>query len=155
MDLTPYPSSSLADSVIPQTLQTYNDLDVDSASLSQMCIYSHFLKEVLPLQRFESIMRATQGALIVASTLQMILGFSGLWRNVVRLSLKGRKQSQTFVFLPQYYLQYHVKFSFCEFIFRFLSPISAVPLVGLVRVWFPRGKVYSRRCHSNTNYQTI
>uniref|UniRef100_A0A0D3EE69 Uncharacterized protein n=1 Tax=Brassica oleracea var. oleracea TaxID=109376 RepID=A0A0D3EE69_BRAOL len=42
-------------------------------------------------------MRATQGALIVASTLQMILGFSGLWRNVV----------------------------------RFLSPISAVPLVGL------------------------
>ncbi|KAG2273531.1 hypothetical protein Bca52824_056086 [Brassica carinata] len=44
-------------------------------------------------------MRATQGALIVASTLQMILGFSGLWRNVV----------------------------------RFLSPISAVPLVGLVR----------------------
>ncbi|WZZ90773.1 hypothetical protein YC2023_119352 [Brassica napus] len=49
-------------------------------------------------------MRATQGALIVASTLQMILGFSGLWRNVV----------------------------------RFLSPISAVPLVGLVRVWFPR-----------------
>ncbi|CAN6863970.1 unnamed protein product [Brassica oleracea] len=43
-------------------------------------------------------MRATQGALIVASTLQMILGFSGLWRNVV----------------------------------RFLSPISAVPLVGLV-----------------------
>lgn len=50
------------------------------------------------LQRFERIMRATQGALIVASTLQMILGFSGLWRNVV----------------------------------RFLSPISAVPLVGLV-----------------------
>ena len=37
------------------------------------------------LQRFERIMRATQGALIVASTLQMILGFSGLWRNVVRL----------------------------------------------------------------------
>ncbi|CAN6822130.1 unnamed protein product [Brassica oleracea var. botrytis] len=51
-----------------------------------------------PIDRFERIMRATQGALIVASTLQMILGFSGLWRNVV----------------------------------RFLSPISAVPLVGLV-----------------------
>lgn len=31
-------------------------------------------------------MRGTQGALIVASTLQIVLGFSGLWRNVVRLS---------------------------------------------------------------------
>jgi len=30
-------------------------------------------------------MRATQGALIVASTLQIVLGFSGLWRNVARL----------------------------------------------------------------------
>jgi hypothetical protein len=29
-------------------------------------------------------MRGTQGALIVASTLQIILGFSGLWRIVVR-----------------------------------------------------------------------
>ena len=30
-------------------------------------------------------MRGTQGALIVASTLQIVVGFSGLWRNVVRL----------------------------------------------------------------------
>ncbi|KAK6123356.1 hypothetical protein DH2020_042894 [Rehmannia glutinosa] len=30
------------------------------------------------------IMRATQGALIVASTIQIVLGFSGLWRNVAR-----------------------------------------------------------------------
>lgn len=30
-------------------------------------------------------MRGTQGALIVASTLQIVLGFSGLWRNVLRL----------------------------------------------------------------------
>ncbi|KAH7658123.1 Xanthine/uracil/vitamin C permease protein [Dioscorea alata] len=29
-------------------------------------------------------MRGTQGALIVASTLQIIIGFSGLWRNVTR-----------------------------------------------------------------------
>ncbi|MCD9644427.1 hypothetical protein HAX54_032636 [Datura stramonium] len=48
--------------------------------------------------RFKKIMRATQGALIVASTLQIVLGFSGLWRNVT----------------------------------RFLSPLSAVPLVSLV-----------------------
>jgi len=39
---------------------------------------------LIPYQRFKRIIRATQGALIVASTLQIILGFSGLWRNVVR-----------------------------------------------------------------------
>ncbi|KAL5070082.1 hypothetical protein RYX36_020969 [Vicia faba] len=43
-------------------------------------------------------MRAVQGALLVASTLQIVLGFSGLWHNVA----------------------------------RFLSPLSAVPLVSLV-----------------------
>ncbi|MED6127772.1 hypothetical protein PIB30_091353 [Stylosanthes scabra] len=30
-------------------------------------------------------MRGTQGALIVASTLQIVFGFSCLWRNIVRL----------------------------------------------------------------------
>ncbi|CAA0836104.1 Nucleobase-ascorbate transporter 6 [Striga hermonthica] len=50
-----------------------------------------------PVSRFKKIMRATQGALIVASTIQIVLGFSGLWRNVA----------------------------------RFLSPLSAVPLVAL------------------------
>ncbi|KAL6549378.1 Nucleobase-ascorbate transporter 6 [Orobanche minor] len=50
-----------------------------------------------PISRFKKIMRATQGALIVASTIQIVLGFSGLWRNVA----------------------------------RFLSPLSAVPLVSL------------------------
>ncbi|GAV81021.1 Xan_ur_permease domain-containing protein [Cephalotus follicularis] len=37
-----------------------------------------------PIDRFKRIMRAIQGALIVASTLQIVLGFSGLWRNVTR-----------------------------------------------------------------------
>ena len=36
------------------------------------------------MQRFKKVMRATQGALIVASTIQIVLGFSGLWRNVAR-----------------------------------------------------------------------
>lgn len=63
---------------------------------------------VNPQERFERIMRGTQGALIVASTLQIVVGFSGLWRNVV----------------------------------RFLSPLSAVPLValsgfGLYELGFP------------------
>nr|KAJ0212321.1 hypothetical protein LSAT_V11C400186970 [Lactuca sativa] len=50
-----------------------------------------------PIARFKKTMRAIQGALIIASTIQIILGFSGLWRNVA----------------------------------RFLSPLSAVPLVAL------------------------
>ncbi|BBG94115.1 Xanthine/uracil permease family protein [Prunus dulcis] len=50
-----------------------------------------------PEEKFEKIMRGTQGALIVASTLQIVVGFSGLWRNVA----------------------------------RFISPLSAVPLVAL------------------------
>lgn len=37
-----------------------------------------------PISRFKKIMRATQGAFIVASTLQIVLGFSGLWRNITR-----------------------------------------------------------------------
>ncbi|KAL1327617.1 hypothetical protein AAHE18_13G314300 [Arachis hypogaea] len=63
---------------------------------------------VNPQEKFERIMRGTQGALIVASTLQIVFGFSGLWRNIV----------------------------------RFLSPLSAVPLValsgfGLYELGFP------------------
>ncbi|GMH01305.1 hypothetical protein Nepgr_003144 [Nepenthes gracilis] len=37
-----------------------------------------------PIEKFKRIMRGIQGALIVASTLQIVLGFSGLWRNVAR-----------------------------------------------------------------------
>ncbi|KAG0470632.1 hypothetical protein HPP92_017332 [Vanilla planifolia] len=63
---------------------------------------------VEPHRKFLHIMRGTQGALIVASTLQIIVGLSGLWRNVT----------------------------------RFLSPLSAVPLValsgfGLYELGFP------------------
>ncbi|KAF9626342.1 hypothetical protein IFM89_032191 [Coptis chinensis] len=50
-----------------------------------------------PHVKFERIMRGIQGALIVSSTLQIVFGFSGLWRNVT----------------------------------RFLSPLSAIPLVAL------------------------
>ncbi|KAK4744334.1 hypothetical protein SAY87_010646 [Trapa incisa] len=38
-----------------------------------------------PEDKFKRIMRAIQGSLIVASTLQIVLGFSGLWKNVARL----------------------------------------------------------------------
>ncbi|XP_054785567.1 nucleobase-ascorbate transporter 4 isoform X1 [Prosopis cineraria] len=61
-----------------------------------------------PHQRFKQSMRVMQGSVIVASTLQIILGFFGLWR----------------IFA------------------RFLSPLSAVPLVtltglGLSAIGFP------------------
>ncbi|XP_077215126.1 nucleobase-ascorbate transporter 7-like [Tasmannia lanceolata] len=61
-----------------------------------------------PHQRFLQTMRGVQGALIAASCFQIIIGFSGLWRNVV----------------------------------RYLSPLSAVPLVtlaglGLYQLGFP------------------
>lgn len=36
------------------------------------------------VQKFLRTMRGTQGALIIASTIQIVLGFSGLWRNVVK-----------------------------------------------------------------------
>ncbi|KAI3460143.1 hypothetical protein Pfo_016806 [Paulownia fortunei] len=38
-----------------------------------------------PEQRFVETMREIQGALIVASCFQMIIGFFGLWKNIVRL----------------------------------------------------------------------
>ncbi|KAI8574820.1 hypothetical protein RHMOL_Rhmol01G0383400 [Rhododendron molle] len=37
-----------------------------------------------PIEGFKQTMQAIQGALIVGSTLQIVLGFSGLWRNVTR-----------------------------------------------------------------------
>lgn len=37
-----------------------------------------------PQEKFNRIMRGIQGSLIVASTLQIVIGFSGLWRNIVR-----------------------------------------------------------------------
>ncbi|XP_073291497.1 nucleobase-ascorbate transporter 6-like [Primulina huaijiensis] len=40
-----------------------------------------------PISKFKKVMRATQGAFIIASTVQIVLGFSGLWRNIARLKL--------------------------------------------------------------------
>uniref|UniRef100_A0A0D9VKV9 Nucleobase-ascorbate transporter 6 n=1 Tax=Leersia perrieri TaxID=77586 RepID=A0A0D9VKV9_9ORYZ len=70
-----------------------------------------YANEPNPHTKFLRIMRGTQGALIVASALQIIFGFSGLWRNVA----------------------------------RYLSPLSAAPLVmlvgfGLYELGFPSVK---------------
>ncbi|KAK6139244.1 hypothetical protein DH2020_027017 [Rehmannia glutinosa] len=37
-----------------------------------------------PQEKFRRTMRGIQGAMIVASSLQIVIGFSGLWRNVTR-----------------------------------------------------------------------
>ncbi|PWA40853.1 Xanthine/uracil/vitamin C permease [Artemisia annua] len=47
-------------------------------------ILSNRFNDTDPIEKFKKTMRAIQGALIVASTLQIVLGFSGLWRNVAR-----------------------------------------------------------------------
>lgn len=39
-------------------------------------------------------MRGIQGAMIVASTLQIVIGFSGLWRNITRLCIDCTKLVQ-------------------------------------------------------------
>lgn len=78
------------------------------------------------MKKFLRTMRGTQGALLVASTIQIILGFSGLWRNVVKLVPK--------LLFP------HICacIFFCKTGFtltstrRLLSPLAAVPLVSLV-----------------------
>jgi len=44
-----------------------------------------YSNEADPREKFLRTMRGTQGALIIASTIQIILGFSGLWRNVLKL----------------------------------------------------------------------
>ncbi|KAF8666057.1 hypothetical protein HU200_053763 [Digitaria exilis] len=44
-----------------------------------------YTNEADPRTKFLRTMRGTQGALLIASTVQIILGFSGLWRNVLRL----------------------------------------------------------------------
>ncbi|KAI8019855.1 Nucleobase-ascorbate transporter 6 [Camellia lanceoleosa] len=67
------------------------------AATISIILSGRFNNESDPTAKFKKTMRAIQGALIVASTLQIVLGFSGLWRNVT----------------------------------RFLSPLSAVPLVAL------------------------
>ncbi|XAR48430.1 hypothetical protein NMG60_11031252 [Bertholletia excelsa] len=55
--------------------------------------------------RFEETMRGMQGALIVASCFQMVIGFLGVWRNVVRyLTPLSMVPLMTFTGLGLYYL---------------------------------------------------
>ena len=73
---------------------------VDTAVLNFVDVCSLTVQRSFVLQRFEKKMRGIQGALIVASTLQIVVGFSGLWRNVARFNtswLIDYKHYQLFV----------------------------------------------------------
>jgi nucleobase transporter 1/2 len=59
---------------------------VDTALLNFVHVCFLIVQRSFVLQRFEKTMRGIQGALIVASTLQIVVGFSGLWRNVARFN---------------------------------------------------------------------
>lgn len=43
---------------------------------------------ILLFQKFRRTIRATQGALIVASVVQILIGFSGFWRLVTKYDLQ-------------------------------------------------------------------
>ncbi|XP_058195087.1 putative nucleobase-ascorbate transporter 9 [Rhododendron vialii] len=60
-------------------------------------------------QKFERTMRGMQGALIVASCFQMLIGFLGVWRNVVRfLTPLSMVPLLTFTGLGLYYLGFQM-----------------------------------------------
>ena len=80
-------------------------------------------------------MRGIQGAMIVASTLQIVIGFSGLWRNVTRWHA-----SCVYVSV-QWSCLWHKVSNVVQY-FRLMSPLSTVPLValtgfGLYELGFP------------------
>ncbi|XP_058776795.1 nucleobase-ascorbate transporter 6-like isoform X2 [Vicia villosa] len=52
---------------------------------------------VINVQKFVKIMNATQGALMVASTMQMVLGSIGGWRHVVSIFLIRRGDQHIFI----------------------------------------------------------
>ena len=90
-------------------------------------------------QRFIQTMRAIQGALIVASSVQIILGYSQLWglfsRYVLEIqvspgySLGSRGNRDVIAFIE-------MSFGSC----RFFSPLGMAPVVGLVGLGlFQRG----------------
>jgi hypothetical protein len=74
-------------------------------------------------QRFLSTMRAVQGALIVSSSIQIILGYSQLWAICSRYYYWSWKQILALLLLLIYW---------SYFPFRFFSPIGMVPVIALV-----------------------
>ncbi|KOM33658.1 hypothetical protein LR48_Vigan01g321400 [Vigna angularis] len=66
-------------------------------------------------------MRGTQGALIVASILQIVVGFSGLWRNVVSNLKKHQSYKK-----EQFYSKNQQKQEFAN---RLSNDVESIPKV--------------------------
>ncbi|KAL4587290.1 hypothetical protein LXL04_000158 [Taraxacum kok-saghyz] len=80
-----------------------------------------------PHQRFAQTMRGIQGALVVASAFQMLLGFLGLWRNIVKyLSPLSVVPLVTFTGLGLYHLA-----------FPMLEKCVAIGLAELALIYLP------------------
>ena len=91
---------------------------------------------VIGLQRFIQTMRAIQGALIVASTIQIILGYSQVWGLFSRYIASIWKCE---VVSPPM-LDYIVRHCCLGFPCRFFSPLGMAPVVALVGLGlFQRG----------------
>lgn len=89
---------------------------------------------VIGLQRFIQTMRAIQGALIVASSIQIILGYSQVWGLFSRYA-NSRRYSEKFKLINHKRLTASYGL-FC----RFFSPLGMAPVVGLVGLGlFERG----------------
>lgn len=72
-------------------------------------------------------MRAVQGAIIVASSVQIILGFSQMWAICSRYNI----YTHTYHFLLSYIgIDFNDYFNL-TFFFRFFSPVGMVPVIAL------------------------
>jgi len=89
---------------------------------------------VIALQRFIQTMRAIQGALIVASSIQIILGYSQIWGLFSRLLVTCD------MFVSWKCLNKFQAFICVDLLSRFFSPLGMAPVVGLVGLGlFQRG----------------
>lgn len=73
-------------------------------------------------------MRAVQGALIVASSIQIILGFSQMWAICSRYFFSS--QIDFFTLLVKAIIP--IKWLHCFLYFRFFSPLGMAPVIALV-----------------------
>ncbi|KAI8555224.1 hypothetical protein RHMOL_Rhmol05G0157900 [Rhododendron molle] len=79
--------------------------DITCHPRSPMEITAH----IIDFQKFERTMRGMQGALIVASCFQMLIGFLGVWGNVVRfLTPLFMVPLMTFTGLGLYYVGFQM-----------------------------------------------
>lgn len=103
--------------------------------LSYLVGYWKRSSRVIGLQKFIQTMRAIQGALIVASSIQIILGYSQVWGLFSRY-VDSRKPIMEVLCFYLRLIDSASNGLFC----RFFSPLGMAPVVGLVGLGlFERG----------------